>query len=125
MSASIRFSSLRAAGEGAVVGGFVCVPMAIASYFVDRNAGIATTAYLAMGMSMGGLAILVAYCANRGSPRQQARPGDVKRLADCEARCVALQAAMMACASAAGPDTLRLVSSQYNMMLEYETEKLG
>jgi hypothetical protein len=29
----------------------------------------------------------------------------------------------MACASAAGPETLHLVSTQYNMMLAYESER--
>lgn len=125
MNALPRFSSLRAAGEGALAGGLCCIPIAIACYFTDLNAGIATAAYLAVGMSMGGMAILVAHCANRCPRRHSANPGDANRLAACEARCVALQAALMACASAAGPDTLRLVSSQYNMMLAYETEKLG
>lgn len=124
MNALPRFSSLRAAGEGALAGCFCGIPIAIGCYFIDRNAGIATAAYLAVGMSMGGMAILVAHCANRRSRLHSANSGDAKRLAACEARCVALQAALMACASAAGPDTLRLVSTQYNMMLEYAKEKV-
>lgn len=96
------------------------MPFAIACYFIDRNAGIATAAYLAIGMSMGTMAILFAWCANRRPRRHSVRTVDTHRLADCEARCVALQAALMACASAAGPDTLRLVSTQFNLMMEFE-----
>ena len=125
MSATTRFSSLCAAGEGAIAGGLCGIPIAIACYFVDPNAGIATAAYLAIGVSMGGIAILIAHWANRRARHQvPVVEVDAHRIAACEARCAALQAALMACASAAGPDTLRLVSSQFNMMLEYEKEKV-
>jgi hypothetical protein len=70
--------------------------------------------------------VLLAALLDRWPARASKAPpvtSEVSRSADCQARCVALQAALMACASAAGPETLHLVSAQYNMMLAYEVER--
>jgi hypothetical protein len=126
MSPLSPYASMKAAGQGFFMGSACSTPM-IVMLAASESPGVAALgAYCAAGASLGVVLVLLATLLDRWparAPKAQPITVEVKRLTDCEARCVALQAALMACASAAGPETLHVVSTQYNMMLAYETER--
>ncbi|WP_332848678.1 hypothetical protein [Massilia sp. S19_KUP03_FR1] len=129
MSPLSPYANMRAAGQGFIMGSAVSAPM-IAILACTESQGVAgLVAYCAAGASMGGVLVGVATLLDRLHIKRRAAvqppmsTNDAQRLKDCEVMIQALQAGLMRCAGAAGPETLNLVSARFNEIVMAEIER--